>query len=232
MLVYSPLAALFSAFFVVRFAMLAFWDRGYSFLMDLDISSEPASLEIVKLSWYLYMFKLSDLASTVFYVLRRKYDQVTTLHMVHHVIVAWNVWINVTYAAQSQTMFVVCINGFVHVLSYLYYFPSGLGPAFKKWLCWKRYITMVEIVQFVLYMVHAVCLIFDTGNYVPLFVWLEFGQAVLFFSLFVLFYVNLYARTKGDRAAMSEWTRRTLRQRRGWLGKKKDQARAVTCIEN
>ncbi|XP_050039080.1 very long chain fatty acid elongase AAEL008004-like [Dermacentor andersoni] len=196
-LVYNLLAALFSAFFVVRFAKLAYWDRGYSFLMGLDLSNDPASVEIVRLSWWLYMFKLSELTSTVFYVLRRKYDQVTTLHVVHHVIVAWNVWINVTYAAQSHTMFVVCINGFVHVLSYLYYFLSALGPAFKKWLWWKRYLTMVQIVQFVLYFVHAVGLIFATGNYVPLFVWLEFGQAVLFFSLFVLFYVNLYAKDKG-----------------------------------
>lgn len=196
-LVYNLLAALFTAFFVARFAKLAYWDRGYTFLMDLDVSDEPASLEIVRLSWWLYLFKLCELSSTVFYVLRRKYEQITTLHVVHHVIVAWNVWINVTYAAQSHTMFVVCINGFVNILSYLYYFLAALGPEYKKWLWWKSHLTKVQIVQFVLYFVHAVCLLFAEGNYVPLFVWLEFGQAVLFFSLFVLFYVKLYTKDKG-----------------------------------
>ncbi|KAL3200652.1 hypothetical protein MRX96_012933 [Rhipicephalus microplus] len=190
-----PVAMITAAY--VYFVKLAYWDRGYTFLMDLDVSDEPASLEIVRLSWWLYLFKLCELSSTVFYVLRRKYEQITTLHVVHHVIVAWNVWINVTYAAQSHTMFVVCINGFVNVLSYLYYFLAALGPEYKKWLWWKSHLTKVQIVQFVLYFVHAVCLLFAEGNYVPLFVWLEFGQAVLFFSLFVLFYVKLYTKDKG-----------------------------------
>ncbi|KAK8777501.1 hypothetical protein V5799_029156 [Amblyomma americanum] len=195
-LVYNLLCAVFSAFFALRFAKLAYWDRGYTFLQDLDVSDAPASLEIVRLSWWLYLFKLSELASTVFYVLRRKNEQVTNLHVVHHVIVAWNVWINVTYAAQSHTMFVVCVNTIVHVCSYTYYFLAALGPAFRKWLWWKRYLTLVQIAQFVLYFVHAVCLLFAKGNYVPLFVWLEFGQAALFFSLFVMFYVNSYTQNR------------------------------------
>lgn len=195
-LVYNLLAAIFSGFFALRFAKLAYWDRGYTFLQDTDVSDEPASLEIVRLSWWLYMFKLSELSSTVFYVLRRKNDQVSGLHVVHHVIVAWNVWLNVSHSAQSHTMFVVCVNSFVHVCTYSYYFLAALGPAYRKWLWWKQYLTIVQIVQFVLYLIHAVCLLFARGNYVPLFVWLEFGQAVLFFSWFVVFYVRSYTQRK------------------------------------
>ncbi|XP_065283985.1 very long chain fatty acid elongase 7-like [Dermacentor albipictus] len=195
-LAYNLLTTLLSAFFLVRFAKLAYWDLGYTFLQEQDLGVSPANLEIVRLSWWLYLFKLGELADTVFFVLRKKNDQVSTLHVVHHLIVSWNMWLAVTYGAQYHSMFVICLNSLVHVIMYAYYFLSALGPSFRRFLWWKRYLTQMQLGQFVLLFAHAIGTVFATGNYVRLFSWLEMAQAVLFFVLFTSFYANAYTKNK------------------------------------
>ncbi|KAH8026086.1 hypothetical protein HPB51_015435 [Rhipicephalus microplus] len=195
-LVYNLLASLLSAFFLCRFVKLAYLDLGYTFLQGLDMVDTPASREIVRLSWWFYIFKLCELTDTVFFVLRKKNQQISTLHVVHHVIVSWNMWLDVTYGAQSHEMFISCLNSFVHVFMYTYYFLAALGPAYKRLLWWKKYITLMQISQFVLLLVHAIGMVFSKGNYLGLFVWLEAAQAILFFVWFMLFYIQAYTKKK------------------------------------
>lgn len=38
------------------------------------------------------------------------------------------------------------LNAFVHVLMYLYYGLSAFGPTFQKYLWWKRYLTIIQLV--------------------------------------------------------------------------------------
>lgn len=193
-LIYNLVASLLSAFFLCRFVKLAYWDLGYTFLQDLNTTESPASHDIVHLSWWLYIFKLGELADTVFFVLRKKNQQISALHVVHHVIVPWNLWMNVTYASQTHMTFIICLNSFVHVLMYTYYFLAALGPAYKRLLWWKKYMTMIQILQFFLLVVHAVGMMFAKGNYVGLFVWLEAAQAIMLFVWFCTFYVQAYTK--------------------------------------
>ncbi|KAK8777502.1 hypothetical protein V5799_029157 [Amblyomma americanum] len=192
-LAYNLFTTFFSAYFVCRFVKLGYWDLGYSFLQGMDLSHSPASLEITRLSWWLYLFKLTELSDTVFFVLRKNYRQISALHVVHHVIVSWNLWLNVTYGAQAQAMFITCMNSFVHVFMYAYYFLAALGPSFRKYLWWKKYLTVLQIAQFVILFVHAIGMVLAEGNFVVFFVWLEVSQAVLFFVWFVAFYLNAYS---------------------------------------
>lgn len=39
------------------------------------------------------------------------------------------------------------INSSVHVIMYLYYALAAMGPAVAKYLWWKRYLTMVQLVS-------------------------------------------------------------------------------------
>lgn len=38
------------------------------------------------------------------------------------------------------------LNSFVHIWMYLYYGLSALGPSFQKYLWWKKYLTMLQMV--------------------------------------------------------------------------------------
>ena len=40
-----------------------------------------------------------------------------------------------------------CINCFVHIIMYSYYFLAGLGPSVQKYLWWKKYVTVLQLVS-------------------------------------------------------------------------------------
>lgn len=42
------------------------------------------------------------------------------------------------------------INSFVHIVMYAYYFLSALGPQLQPYLWWKKHITNMQMVNFIL----------------------------------------------------------------------------------
>lgn len=44
----------------------------------------PVGNKIVRVSYFFYLVKVIDLMDTVFFVLRKKFNQVSFLHMYHH----------------------------------------------------------------------------------------------------------------------------------------------------
>ena len=38
------------------------------------------------------------------------------------------------------------INSFIHVIMYTYYGIAALGPQYQKYLWWKRYLTIIQLV--------------------------------------------------------------------------------------
>ena len=48
----------------------------------------------------------------------------------------------------------------VHVVMYLYYFLAAMGPSLQPYLWWKKYITQLQLVQFVIVIIHGSQVIF------------------------------------------------------------------------
>ena len=53
------------------------------------------------------------------------------------------------------------INSFIHVLMYSYYAIAGLGPQFQKFLWWKRYLTILQLVSIIF---SKECFLLNYGN--------------------------------------------------------------------
>lgn len=47
----------------------------------------------------------------------------------------------------GHIILVGCLNSFVHILMYTYYFLAGLGPKYQKYLWWKKHMTLVQLVS-------------------------------------------------------------------------------------
>ena len=47
----------------------------------------------------------------------------------------------------GQESFGGLLNSFVHVVMYSYYFLAALGPAFQRYLWWKKYLTTFQMLQ-------------------------------------------------------------------------------------
>ncbi|CAH2232416.1 jg19351 [Pararge aegeria aegeria] len=118
---------------------------------------------LITSSIYLYFAaKISELIDTVFFVLRKKNNQVTFLHVYHHSLMMWSTWLTLKYEPTYSTMFLGTLNSFVHVIMYTYYGLSAF-PNLEKYLWWKKYITSMQLIQFVLVLIHAVANLHYSG---------------------------------------------------------------------
>lgn len=97
--------------------------------------------------FYLYFVaKLTELLDTIFFVLRKKDKQVTFLHIYHHTCMCMLSWGGVKYYPGGHGLFLGFINSFVHIIMYTYYFLATFGPKYEKYLWWKKYITVLQMV--------------------------------------------------------------------------------------
>ncbi|XP_052753269.1 elongation of very long chain fatty acids protein 7-like [Galleria mellonella] len=111
-----------------------------------------------KLSWAIYLYflsKLSELLDTIFFVLRKKQNQVSFLHIYHHSIMLWSTWFTLKLEPSYYTTFLGTLNTFVHIIMYTYYGLSAFPPI-TKYLWWKKYITSLQLIQFVMIVIHMV----------------------------------------------------------------------------
>lgn len=56
------------------------------------------------------------------------------------------------------------INSFVHVLMYSYYALAALGPSVSKYLWWKKYLTIIQLVMLYLSIIKYMIMTFNPWN--------------------------------------------------------------------
>lgn len=96
--------------------------------------------------YYYFLSKVSEVLDTVFFILRKKYNQVTFLHVYHHAMMIVTSWGILKYEPTYPTIFIRNINSWVHMVMYTYYGLS-VFPSLGKYLWWKKYITSMQLVS-------------------------------------------------------------------------------------
>jgi hypothetical protein len=135
-------------------------------------------------SFYLYwLTKFLDLLDTVFFVLRKKYSQITTLHLYHHTVVPILGWMYLwhRWGSPAITLFAL-LNSAVHVIMYSYYALAAFGPKIHPYLWWKRYITQIQLIQFALLCLYGFFIYAYQQNYPPFAFWLASSMPSIFVS--------------------------------------------------
>ncbi|KAG4073233.1 hypothetical protein HA402_008579 [Bradysia odoriphaga] len=133
-----------------------------------------------------------DLLDTIFFVLRKTENRINFLHLQHHILSLSILWICGKYfTGQELTISFVC-NTIVHMIMYFYYLVAALGPAYKKYLWWKKYLTMIQMVQFVIMIAYMVASLWLSCGYNPVIVGVLILNAFLNFVLFLKFYFDTY----------------------------------------
>uniref|UniRef100_A0A1A9VVD8 Elongation of very long chain fatty acids protein n=1 Tax=Glossina austeni TaxID=7395 RepID=A0A1A9VVD8_GLOAU len=114
-----------------------------------------------------------------------------------------NVWWGVKYTPGGHSTFFGFLNTFVHIVMYTYYMLAAMGPKVQKYLWWKKYLTLLQMVQFVLVMVHSFQLFFRNDcNYPIGFAYFIGAHALMFYFLFTNFYKTRYLNSeKKNKAA-------------------------------
>jgi elongation of very long chain fatty acids protein 7 len=93
----------------------------------------------------------------------------------------------------GHSTFFAFLNTFIHVVMYTYYMMAAIGPEMQKYLWWKKYLTILQMIQFCGISTHAFQLFIPNPCQYPIvFSYWIGGHGVLFFFLFKNFYKQAY----------------------------------------
>uniref|UniRef100_A0AAY4BG72 Elongation of very long chain fatty acids protein n=1 Tax=Denticeps clupeoides TaxID=299321 RepID=A0AAY4BG72_9TELE len=182
--------------------LLSSWLANYSFLCQpVDYSDSPLALRMASVCWWFFFSKVIELSDTLFFILRKKNNQLTFLHVYHHGTMIFNWWAGVKYVAGGQSFFIGLLNTFVHIVMYSYYGLAALGPHMQKYLWWKRYLTSLQLVsEFVLMTCHTAYNLFTECDFPDTMNMVVFAYCVSLIVLFGNFYYQNYMRRKSKKA--------------------------------
>jgi len=100
--------------------------------------------------------KFVDLVETIFFVLRKKDRQISFLHVFHHFAMAFFGYLYYCFHGYGGVAFPQCLlNTAVHVIMYAYYYLSSISKEVQRSLWWKKYITIAQLVQFAIILLHC-----------------------------------------------------------------------------
>lgn len=187
-------AQVIGSFYIFAELLIVAYRSNYSLICQpVDYSTDPLPMRMVSALWFYYISKLVDLFDTVFFALRKKSNQITVLHVFHHMTMFPYAWLGLKYVGGGQTFFLCMLNSLVHTIMYAYYGLSAI-PSLRNYLGWKKYITQLQLAQFFAVMFHSILNInancsFPKGFSIS---YLVYGMIITGF--FANFYVQAYIK--------------------------------------
>lgn len=148
---YNVVMVILSTYFFVKGGSLTYLGGGYNLICEpVDYSDGPEPMAVLNLGWWFMLLKIVELLDTVFFVLRKKFSHISVLHVTHHSLVLWGVWIGLNFGGGGHSSFFPLLNCFVHMIMYAYYCLAAMGPSVRKYLWWKKYLTILQMVSLML----------------------------------------------------------------------------------
>ena len=124
--------------------------------------------------------------------------QLSFLHIYHHGTMPFVVWFGANFAPGGNSVFALAQNSVIHVIMYTYYFLSSFGPKYRKYLWWKKYLTLMQIIQFTVNLAFLINFFVNPNmcafpHWMPKF---SLFYMTSFLVLFSNFYIASYLRSK------------------------------------
>ena len=174
--------------------------------VDMDPDPNSMAMRFNLVSYHGYLFRYVDMCDTFFFVARKKYRNVNVLQLFHHAVMPIFGWMLVYWTPNGHESFGQIVNALVHAIMYTYYFLAAMEVD-RKYLWWKRYLTQLQLIQFVSCLLKSVVVIAgisDCG-----FPWqtslVSVTLALMLIGLFGHFYVQEYTlKKKGGGSAKSD----------------------------
>lgn len=145
--------------------------------------------------YYTYILKGIELIETIIFILRKKYNQVSKLHVYHHSSTFLLGWIGVKYIGGGMATFPIMINSMIHILMYTYYLLSSFGPKWQKRLMkWKPKLTMLQMIQFCILIAQSLLVLNPNCKVQKQILLFYLPNVLLIFRMFYNFYRKNYIK--------------------------------------
>ncbi|XP_039757197.1 elongation of very long chain fatty acids protein 4-like [Pararge aegeria] len=177
---------------VLAYKFLAYVvDKG---LFPRKCEHDDRTMYIIAVLYWKYMAtKILDLFDTVFFVLRKKSSQITFLHVYHHVFMVVISWSSLKYDPSDHWAFMAVVNCTIHAIMYTYYGLSAMGPTYAKYLWWKKYLTLMQLIQFKIIILHIAIQTYTSPCPMSMVsYWVGVSNLAIFMGLFTDFYRKNY----------------------------------------
>ncbi|CAG9814019.1 unnamed protein product [Phaedon cochleariae] len=162
----------------------------------IDWSDNPKSLEQLSIMKYFFGLKLVDLVETIFFVLRKSYRQISFLHVYHHAGMVLCSYLGFRFFGGGLSLWLPMLNGFVHVVMFVYYFLTAVDSSWKQSTAFKRTLTQIQLIQFGVFIVVYGSVFFRKCEYPSFACYLFVPQNVFMILLFGDFYLKTYVFSK------------------------------------
>ncbi|GAB6021147.1 hypothetical protein CHUAL_003778 [Chamberlinius hualienensis] len=193
MILYNTFISLINLLVVVQYLIGTFNRKTiWTCYIDDSKSTDYADIKIAKTAYLLATLKIIEWADTVFFILRKKHNQLTFTHVYHHSVTFLFGWIITRWIPTDASYMSGMFNAAVHIFIYGYYSLAALGPNVQRYLWWKKYITMLEMIQFVVgVIIEAATLIYGCSSH-PWIHWLFCLYMISLLFMFMNFYRHTY----------------------------------------
>ncbi|XP_017772315.1 PREDICTED: elongation of very long chain fatty acids protein 4-like [Nicrophorus vespilloides] len=162
-----------------------------------DYSDDKSALKMLNYVYWTLILKIAELLETCFFILRNKMNQVSKLHVYHHCSTLMFAWLTCKYMGGGMATFAIIINSTIHVIMYSYYFLAASGPRIQKKISWvKPKITMMQMVQFWVLLLHSVQALHPDCNMPKLLAYIFLPNLAILFGFFLNFYFKSYTSKK------------------------------------
>ena len=149
---------------------------------------------MAKIIYIFYISKIYEFVDTFIMLLKGNIKQISFLHVYHHAPISFIWWMITRKAPGGDAYFSAALNSWVHVCMYTYYLSAALLGKNKhvrqKYLWWGKYLTQLQILQFVLNLLQAMY----CSAYSPYPQWISRLLFVYMLSLLVLFGQFYYSK--------------------------------------
>ncbi|XP_031327401.1 elongation of very long chain fatty acids protein 1-like [Photinus pyralis] len=160
----------------------------------IDLSNNPNAIRTAQCVWFYFALKVVELTETFVFILRKKYKQVSPLHVFHHASTVFCAWVGVKFYPGGMSSIPIILNSIVHIVMYSYYFLSSLGPGVqRKWLQpIKPIVTRIQIIQLLILLVLAPQAFSPRCAVPDLLIYLCVPDFIINLILFLRFYARSY----------------------------------------
>ncbi|XP_031638604.1 elongation of very long chain fatty acids protein 7-like [Contarinia nasturtii] len=187
-----------STLFLVVTYYIFFADTNFSFRCELsNYSTDDVGMFGAYMSYSYFILKLADYLDTIFFILRKKSDHVSFLHVYHHVAVSVAAYICVLFATGGQGILLGYLNTLVHAVMYTYYLLTIWKPEIKSSKTTKKNITRMQMIQFTILVVHfghSFVIPGDDCDYPKFLSFMGVTQNIFMIILFSDFYWRAYGK--------------------------------------
>ena len=155
--------------------------------------------ELMELNFIQYNFivlRIIEYIETIFFCLRKKFDQASILHVYHHISTVFILILFLKHSGGMMETYFGMINMVVHFIMYGYYFLSSFKQFRKFTNIIKPFLTIIQIIQLTIILGHSITAALPSCKTLHWAFYIVIFNVTLLLSLFGNFYIKSFIKNK------------------------------------